>query len=396
MRVIAVRQEGFKWAQHEGVHVKGYLFEDGHFYRGEELAIRIAAFESLAAFEKFILTVNGSFALLINRANLSVAAVDRLRSIPLFYARDADTWIVGDDAGEVSKAAGLPARNDTRSLQEFALSGFVLGAATLISGLYQIRAGERVIFDGDAPQESYYYIHVGTTRIPEDETAEFDRLDSISTNWGTRLVQSAESRPLVLPLSGGYDSRYIAAVLRQLKYPSLVAYTYGRPNSPEVARSEKVARQLDIPWYFVEYTDEAYRSFLASESHKRYCAFAHQHSSLPHYQEFLALQGLINRGVIDSDSIIVPGFCGDLLGGSYVPQEVPLGHGDALLAKGIVRHIDEQQLYLKPFLRDRCSKQVLEHLESELAGIAPPPPLMCRILCRRMMPSSQSIRSPNT
>jgi len=373
MRVVAARQEGFGWVKREGVYAKGYLFDGNLLLRGEELALRVAALNDLAAFEEFILTANGSFALLVNRSELHVAAVDRLRSIPLFYARSEDMWVVGDDAEGVREAAGLPVQSGERSLQEFALAGFVLGAETLISGLYQIRAGERVVFSEDGPLASYYYIHRGTVRDVEDETTEFDRLDVISKNWGKRLVQSAESRPLLLPLSGGYDSRYVAAVLRELEYPNLVAYTYGRPDSPEVVRSQKVAQQLDMPWYYVEYTEEAYRNFLASESHERYCTFAHQRSSLPHYQDFLALQELTNRGVIDSDAIVVPGFCGDLLGGSYVPREVLLGREEVLLAKGIVRHIDEQQLYLKLFLCDRCPEQVREHIAQEVERIGMDP-----------------------
>lgn len=374
MKVVVARQRGFCWIESEGIYVKGYLFASDELLQSEGLTRRIALIKDVEEFDRFILTANGSFAIIVNKPELHIAAVDRLRSIPLFYARGKDgTWVIGDDAEKVREEAGLELKSNHRSLKEFILTGFVIGAETLVSGLYQMRAGERLSFYEEGSVATYYYIHRGHIRRMKEELDEFDQLDIVSKKWGQRLIQSADSRPLVLPLSGGYDSRYITAVLRELEYPNLIAYTYGRPNSPEVVRSQKVAQQLDIPWYYVEYSKRTFKDFFISKSHERYCAFAHQLSSLPHYQDFIALQKLTDKGVIGSDAIIVPGFSGDLLGGSYVPREVHLGREKTLLSKGIERHIDEQQMYLKLFLRDRCPLEILDHISKEVALIGKTP-----------------------
>ncbi len=366
MKVVTVRQEGFKWVQNKGVYVKGFLFVEYVLLQGEDLAQFIATLHDITAFEKFIAVANGSFALIVNRPGLRVAAVDRLRSLPLFFAEYHGLMVVGDDAERVRETAGLPIQSDWRSLQEFGLTGFVLGSDTLISGLRQLRAGERVLFVQGKPSVRYYYVHRGTVKDLAEESSEFDRLDVISINWGKRLVQSAGTRPLVIPLSGGYDSRYIAAVLREISYPKLIAYTYGRPDSPEVKRSQEVARRLDIPWYYVEYNEQKFCDFINSENHTNYCKYAHQRSSLPHYQDFIALQDLMERGVIANDAIVVPGFCGDIFGGSYAPREVSFGRDIDLLDKDIGRQIDEQQLYLKIFFRDHCPRQIYDHILQEV------------------------------
>ncbi|MCB2173646.1 asparagine synthase [bacterium] len=371
MKVVTARHGVGSWFEKNDIYVKGYLFVYNEIFRGDKLVNYVTSMFNSGAIDDFISKANGSFVIIANNSNYQkIALVDRLRSIPLFYAYSGSEWVVGDDAEIIRRTANVSMKSDKMCLKEFVMAGFVVGANTLIKGLYQIRAGEKISFKENGQiLRSYYYLHRAKVRKLRDEEEEYDCLDFISNNIGNRLISSADSRCLALPLSGGYDSRYIASILRKKNFNNIISYTYGRHNSPEVTRSRLVAHKLNIPWFFVEYTEKKFKKFFSDGHHDKYCNFAHQHSSLPHYQEFIAIQELLDTGILDSNAIIVPGFCGDIFGGSYVPREVNLGLKEKLLEKGIVNHIYDQQFYLKLFLRDRFPTDVGDHIALEIERI---------------------------
>jgi len=106
-----------------------------------------------------------------------------------------------------------------------------------------------------------------------DKSECFERLDSIYKNVFSRLIESVQGRTIVIPLSGGYDSRSSAAILKKLGYGNVICFTYGRPESFEVQTSEKVAKDLGYKWCFINYAyknewykiarDEKYLFFFA-------------------------------------------------------------------------------------------------------------------------------------
>ena len=73
-----------------------------------------------------------------------------------------------------------------------------------------------------------------------------------------RVLKDLDRRPgsprLVLPLSGGLDSRLLAAWLTlHGALDRTVAFTYGRPGSREVEVSRSVAEAVGLEWHAVEY-----------------------------------------------------------------------------------------------------------------------------------------------
>src|SRR5688572_15127183 len=70
--------------------------------------------------------VRGFWAILFEGEAGTVAAVDHVRSLPIFYAERDGTTSIGDDAHAVSSAAGANAL-DPIGAEEVALSGYTLG-----------------------------------------------------------------------------------------------------------------------------------------------------------------------------------------------------------------------------------------------------------------------------
>ncbi len=335
------------WYSVDGVHAVGYLFDEhGVLHQGPQCALHFAGVKTAEQLQEKLFSANGSFAVVLNGPESKAIATDRLRSIPLFYAWSGADWIVGDDAFSIAKSRSAPFKLCDQSVSEFLFSGFVFGKNTLLDELHQVRNSELVEFTGQSAYCTTYYRHTEPIRKITSHADEFSRLEQITRNWVARLIESTKGRMLILLLSGGYDLRYIAAALAEHSNPPpMLAYTYGRPDSPEVQRSRLVAERLEIPWHFVNYgATRSNSEMLSSEDASRYNTFCHQLSSLPHYQEYIALKSLTERGIIEPGSIVVPGFCGDFLGGSYVPNEVHFGDERKMLRAGIERHIIDQQL----------------------------------------------------
>src|SRR5699024_6341119 len=136
-----------------------------------------------------------------------------------------------------------------------------------------------------------------------------------------RIIATAKSRnkQLIVPLSGGQDSRLIIHTLAQLQAENILCYTYGTKSSPEVQISKKIAEFYNYPWKFVEYTPDKWKNFIARDDFNELLAAANQFISTPHIQEYMALKELLRQGYFEKGGIILPGFSGDFLQGSNIP-----------------------------------------------------------------------------
>ena len=134
-----------------------------------------------------------------------------------------------------------------------------------------------------------------------------------------RFIKTISEKQIAIPLSGGYDSRLIACLCKKYGLQNVICYTYGDRNSLEVSISEKVAKSLGFPWYYVEYTEDKIESFWNSLELQKYCFFSMNLNTLSHVQDFIAFRELRQKGIISEYSIIVPGHSGDIFAGSHIP-----------------------------------------------------------------------------
>uniref|UniRef100_A0A7C5YRF0 asparagine synthase (glutamine-hydrolyzing) n=1 Tax=candidate division CPR3 bacterium TaxID=2268181 RepID=A0A7C5YRF0_UNCC3 len=359
---------GFKWYENRNVLAKGFLFdEEGNFYKNDKISSFFKDVVSIEGFKHKLQVANGSFAVIVKNEGQIFAAVDTLRSMPLFYIRQNGTLFVSDDGWLLARKVNL-SEVDEISFNEFLLSGYTIGNHTLLNNLRQIQAGQYLYYN-DETQElkiDFYYKHLHGNYFDLDKEEYFEKLDSIYKNVFSRLIKSVRERTIAIPLSGGYDSRSIAAMLKKFGYENVICFTYGRPESFEVHTSERVAKEFGYKWYFVNYADkDDWYKLIGDE---KYLFFASNASSLPHVQEYIALYVLKSKSLVPEDAVFVPGFSGDLLGGSYVPNEIITGQEYLLFEKGVEDYIFSKYLNLDnnisvehiAKIKERISKELLE------------------------------------
>jgi asparagine synthase (glutamine-hydrolysing) len=318
--MIQTRLAAAQWAHHGSTRARGYGDYRGRFIDTRALAALLDACATEAAWQDAIREINGCFAVVTEREGKLLAAVDRIRSIPLFYAAHGVDWFVGDDAYRVLEWAGSRAVSAIAEA-EFCLTGYVTGDETLYASVRQIRAGAALLLDParGAQIVHYYKFHHGNF-TDADTTALIGQLEAVHNRVFRRLLASAEGRPIVLPLSGGYDSRLIAVSLRDLGAKDVVCYSYGVPGNWESRISKEVAEFVGFRWEFVPYSAERWRVWQANPEFHTYFRNAGNLASVPHLQDWPAVFELRRERRIPMDSVFVPGHSGDFLAGSHIPK----------------------------------------------------------------------------
>lgn len=313
---------GTHWAANGATRATGYAFVDGRLLRAEDIAAFLDVAETDVSWRAKVSSLNGNFAAVNRRGDTLWAAVDHIRSIPIFYGLRASVLILSDRAEPVRAQMGDQAQCPQASA-EFLQTGYVTGSETLFPNVKQIQAGEALSFVASPTptlDRCRYFNWRHQEPWSESSDSLMGRLHEVHQRVAQRLVASLNGQQAVLPLSGGYDSRLIAVMLKEQKYDNVLCYTYGLPGNWEARISESLARHLGFRWKFVPYSGTQWREWGASAEFKRYCKYASNLTAIPHVQDWPAIFELRRQGAILDNAVVVPGHSGDFLAGSHIPH----------------------------------------------------------------------------
>ena len=306
------------FSDHGGVRVAGYLHHPQRgCLRGKDLADHFAACADERDFSRCLKEANGCFAVIIQRPDLKLAAVDKLRSIPLFYNAAGDLSDKSESLARLTLEAvkGSP----PELLAEFLITGYVTGSDTLHPLLKQIPAGYYLrLIPGQAAElaQYYRYEHNSIAKVSIPELIEQQHALHLAIIKDT--ISSLDGRPVVIPLSGGYDSRLLAALFSELKYDRIITFTYDSPRHLETLISQRVAKHLQLPWMFFEHSHKSWYEAFFSDLRRSYYKCSVNASSSVHVQDWAAVRDMREKKLIPSDSVFIPGHSADFLQGSHL------------------------------------------------------------------------------
>ncbi len=325
----------YKWFISDTVAVLGWVYDEhGKVLEASSFAALFDPISDTDSFRILLRSLNGHFAVVIDKSDFRAAAVDHIRSIPILYK-----------CSDVSFQLVNNFRSNTESWKQSAMNELkncwcVLGNDTLLDNVEQLLPGQFIYENGDKANVEFYNFHYRKQKV---DAVDEEKAYKVLENTFKRLADHIQDRQVIVPLSGGYDSRLIVAMLHKLGHENMMAYTYGNKNSHEVKIAQKVAEQLNVEWHFIEYNDELFKSFF-TDDWKKYSSKNHFLNSLPHEQDYFALHELIAKGVIKKDFLAIPGYCGDLLGGSITAYPVQNFDKQSLGLFLKKRHFQEQDL----------------------------------------------------
>jgi asparagine synthase (glutamine-hydrolysing) len=363
-RIQLNHNQGVRWHQAGRVSAKGYLFDAANrLVQGDDLARFFESVRTSDQLSDLLKSVNGFFAVIIQTETHLLAAVDRIRSFPLFHSRKKGEWIISDDA-DYLRFLDDPSPFDETSTLEFLLTGYVTNEQTLDPTISQIRAGE--IFElnletGDIRKKRYYLFRHTEDEIDPD--AKIEALNRVMESVFERLIRFLNGRQAVIPLSGGNDSRMLAQMLKRAGYENVICFTYGYRWHWEVIVSHRVARSLNYPWIFIPFTRRKRYDWFRLPERMAYYRYGSHYTSIAHMQDWPAVMLLKEQGRIAPDAVIIPGHSGDFIGGSHLPLRFEKRESmtDAELRSAIyIRHFNlrdwsNEASWLEPRLAEKIN-----------------------------------------
>jgi asparagine synthase (glutamine-hydrolysing) len=325
VHVHFVYNRGRAWHRHGAASVKGFAFREGELLKTPALASYLSG--SQDDFAEKVAGLSGEFAavLLNSVTNMCVAAVDRVRTTPLFYGREADQLYLSDDASWVARQTKARVKDD-RAVAAFLLQGCVIGSDTLVHSVKQIQAGQSIQATEAGWQAQHYFAYGSERTAPvsdlKDREALIEEGIAMYESIFARTLASVGDRPLVVPLSGGLDSRLIAFMLARLGRKDTLCYSYGRVGGFEAVTSQRIAEHLGLSWAFVPYTHAHWHEWYRSTAYQQYRQEAAQLTSLEHEQDWPAVLALKQRDLLKDGAVFLPGHSGDFVAGSHLPASV--------------------------------------------------------------------------
>lgn len=267
---------------------------------------------------------NGLFACARETPSSVVAVADHVRSVPLYTL--PGSGIVADDARLLAPDAGpSDTAADPVRCAELLLALQVSGPDTVWPGVGVVQAGTLVeLFDPDDPRpprtEEWFAFR------PNVDVEEGRSLDTLVGQLDERLmaalertIEVADGRTILLPLSGGFDSRVMTLGFRRLGVDDVICFTYGRPGNSESEASRAVAERVGYRWEMVPYTVEGWRTLATAGDWDERLLTTGAPASAPNIGDLPAVLELERRGLAPPGSLFVPGHTG-FFTGAQVPS----------------------------------------------------------------------------
>jgi len=266
-----------------------------------------------------LLEKEGNFCGIHKTPEYTIAYVDRVRSYPLFYSMINNKLYISD---RVEELAIFDDRYDDRSVIELQMSNFVSGKNTIFKNVFQIKPGEVLMYNKNNNEfkkikySCYFSESVFTQTKGELIKKHIHIVDSIFN----RIIEKINGKDVLIPLSGGLDSRLVLCKLKSLGCKNIKTFSYGPVGNHDAKWAEKIAKHLDVPWTFVPYSKENVLNFFWSKKRKDYWKFAFNGVSTPFMVDEIAIDYLISKRYISNveNTVIINGQSGDFISGGHV------------------------------------------------------------------------------
>ncbi len=265
----------------------------------------------------FIASINGHFALAVQRDKLTFLAVDKIRSTPLFFTKIKDNFFINSDPKNLINLNNFDKLIDKNARLEIAMSGFVIGNKTIYNKLHSLKAGEIVMFHENSYEYSKYYRYFGeiVNKSFEDYVEE---LSEVTLNIFRKMLNKIGDRQIIIPLSAGNDSRLVASILKHLGAKNVKCYSYGSSGNFEAKIAKKISKKLNFEWKLIPLTHKSEKNFYASKDYKHYLDFSETYCSVPYIQSLSSIKYLKDTNWINDDAIFINGNSGDFISGGHI------------------------------------------------------------------------------
>jgi len=264
--------------------------------------------------------INGKFAFIVFTKNIVFAAVDRIKSIPIFIGSNEKKFQLSNHAAPLAKNMNLNNINNNACLS-IVMSGYTTGKETIVKGLNQLMAGESFIWKNNKKYlYKYYNYEPWNVDNNKDKNQFKSELRDLTLDIISRILKKRKGKKIAVPLSGGLDSRLIISALHKLNAKNIICYSYGRKYNFEANIAKKISYKLNYPWYFIPLNNKIQKNNFSSRIYKKYVKYADTLSAFPYVQDLFVVDSLLKKDIISKNTIIINGNSGDFISGGHMPN----------------------------------------------------------------------------
>lgn len=335
-------------------YVIGAMIYEDKILKGRELCEFIHS-QVLTDLDQIVRKADGFFSIIEQREEMTWVFVDHLSVYSVFIN---ETEKIISDQILFCDIANSGINSDV--FNQYRSAFFSFGTSTFANGWKRVQGGTYwCLADQEVYVEKYW-----TYRYNDEEIT--DRKDAVAVlhkafdAMAKKFIAQLDGRTVVLPLSGGHDSRILLYLLVKNGYRNIVTYTYGVSGYQECSASKKTADALGVPWIFVKYIPKKMKKLFDSDF-LLFSEFTANASSIPQLQDWYAVDFITRNNLVPRDSVFVPGHTGDLLSGDYFTDihmlQEPITTNDILNAL-INRHLTNLRRFsvqdAKRWLTENC------------------------------------------
>lgn len=359
VKVIIAEPDQPFWFHKDNVWVRGGVYKDQNYLEKEELWDLLHRISLLPEdhMKQELAELNGCFAFISSDSSTTpIAFTDLGRTYPLFYTEYNDQLIVSTTTAACVEARGMNVKVNQKKVKEFRILGFTTGMETMLNEVSHLQQSASLHLQQDEPIQSFYR----DFRPKKDElyTCNSDlklQLKSIIEGVFETFIRSLNGQLLVVPLSAGYDSRIILAMLKKHNYSNVLCYTYGKKGSAEQKVAKEVAKRLGYKWIYNEYNQDNVQGFLEHADFGDYYRYMSNHTSMFYMEEYYSLRQLKEKMDLPEDCIFLPGHWGGSIAGGILNGVNPHFQSNADIANYIYEFFfiydrigaKQKQTYLK-------------------------------------------------
>jgi asparagine synthase (glutamine-hydrolysing) len=305
------------WQWKGTVYLAGFSWYADEYTEGQMLIDLILNNSgNFSEFSIFCRSLNGRFSVVAEVADEIWIHTCHTWSYPVFYEITGKKFRVTDRPETLLQAAEKPKVTD-KTLLYFLYFGVTPGSSTLHAPVAVSQPGESIcvsLKNGGLSRQHQDWPMAATE--PSDTKKLGAQIRTVFSRYGTFL----KNRKVLLPLTRGYDSRLLACLLKEAGHENVLCATWGREGNPETETAAKVAEKLGFEYVFIPYTSEMISGFMHEPGFKKYIEQAGHLTSMPYLQDYFAVRDLVSKGLIDNNTVALPGHPGDFLRGSHLQE----------------------------------------------------------------------------
>lgn len=350
------------WYGNGQTFIRGYCYDKSNtLLQGDSLIAFFNEVSSETMFKSKLAQANGLFSVVIYKDEFKAAAVDATRIYPIYYTNN----------GELSDNPHTFAEKEiacNKIVDFYDATGATPEGYTLIDNVFQLKPSHYAVWHPQKgvvqkPYRTYF------CKKSEEKPCSGRQLAEVLDAVAERLVRSCAGRQVAIPLSGGYDSRLIAVMLKKHGYDNLLAYTVGKTGSAECRTAEQVAQKIGIKHCNIDISSINNVQFCYADKSEfeRYYRFMGNYSNFTWMFEYAAIKKLRMMGCLQADTVFVPGHSGDFLAGSHITKAGVTDKDTACSLARKIMYISNESGY-----RRSIHKDVLDYFQTLIAeGVTP-------------------------